>query len=75
MTTTTIDFEKASQKIIRVLRNRSDGKEGEELIRYIYNQAVDDAANFLHDLAPQNPMQSSALLGAEKEVRHWLRLR
>lgn len=59
-------------KIPDVLERRFKGKERNDLIRLVYNEAIDDAANFLKDLAPHNSAQSSTLLGAEQEVRAWL---
>lgn len=59
-------------KIPDVLERRFKGKERNELVRLVYNEAIEDAAIFLKDLAPHNPAQSSTLLGAEQEVRAWL---
>lgn len=43
-----------------------------DFTRLIYNHAIDDAANFLRDLAPQNPGQRLSLEAAEKSIRAWL---
>ncbi|NGX43708.1 MAG: hypothetical protein K940chlam7_02008 [Chlamydiae bacterium] len=75
MFTNIVDYEKASEKIIGVLRNRSYDKKGDDLIRYIYNEAIDDAANFIRDLAPKIPPKANTFYLAEKAIRHWLRLR
>lgn len=55
--------------IVTALVDRSSGMSESERVRYVYNQAVDDAANFLRDLAPHNPMQATVLLSAERELR------
>ena len=56
-------------EIIRVLKARTERVSEEERIRLVYNEAIDDAANFLRDLAPHNAMQAGTLLSAEREVR------
>jgi hypothetical protein len=69
------DFVRSSAGIVRVLLERANGKTGEDLVRFVYNEAIDDAANFAQDLVPHNPMQSSTLLAVGQELRHWLVLR
>jgi hypothetical protein len=69
------DFAAASTGIVRVLLERADGKTGEDLVRFVYNQAIDDAANFAQDLVPHNPAQAGTLRAVGQELRHWLVLR
>ena len=69
------DFAAASTGIVRVLLERADGKTGEDLVRFVYNQAIDDAANFAQDLVPHNPTQAGTLRAVGQELRHWLVLR
>jgi hypothetical protein len=71
-----VDFEKASEGIIATLKDRSSHlDELDNVIKYIYNEAIDDAANFTRDMANSNPRQRVAYVSLEKELRHWLRLR
>lgn len=55
--------------IIGVLSDQTASMSPQDRIRHVYNEAIDDAANFLRDLAPHNPMQSAVLLRAEQQVR------
>lgn len=69
MPITIADRERASKNIISALQERSSELEGDALIIYIYNQAIDDAAKFAADLAPHNPMASSTLYAVSKQIR------
>lgn len=53
--------------ILEVLQSQTENMSEVDRIRHVYNEAIDDAANFLRDLAPQNPMHAATLLSAEKE--------
>lgn len=55
--------------ILTVLQSDTASMSEADRIRHVYNEAIDDAANFLRDLAPHNPMQAATLLSAEQEVR------
>ena len=55
--------------IVGVLAQRSVGMSEQERIRYVYNEAVDDAANFLRDLVKHNPDCGLCLMRAYKSVR------
>lgn len=55
--------------IVQVLKKQTAAMSEEDRILHVYNEAIDDAANFLRDLAPHNPMQATTLLSAEREVR------
>jgi len=72
---TVIDFEKAANGIILALKERSGGMTELEQIRYVYNEAVDDAANFVKNMAKTNPQHAVAFRSLEAELRHWLTLR
>ncbi len=61
-----------ARKIIDVLIERSTDKDDWERTRYVYNNAIEDAANFLMDLIPHNPLNASALNAATNEIRKWL---
>jgi hypothetical protein len=69
------DFKNSSAGIVRVLLERADGKTGEDLVRFVYNEAIDDAASFARNLAPHNPAHAITLVAVEAELRHWLVLR
>jgi len=69
------DFERSSAGIIRVLLERANGKIGEDLVRFVYNEAIDDAATFARSLASHNPAHAITLVAVEAELRHWLVLR
>lgn len=71
-----VDFEKATKGIINALIKRSDVFDThEEIIKFVYNNAIDDAANFARDMAKSNPQHTLAFQALEKEIRHWLTLR
>lgn len=60
--------------ILDVLVQRSVGMSEQERIRYVYNEGVDDAANFLRDLVKHNPDCAVCLMRAEKSIRETLPL-
>lgn len=68
------DRKRASKKIVGALRERTSELEGDDLIRFVYNQAIDDASKYASDLAPRNPMSSSTLYAVAKEIRETLPL-
>ena len=70
-----VDMVAASAAVVQALLDRGAGKSPEDLVRYVYYEAIDDAANFARDLAPHNPLQASTLRAVETELRHWLCLR
>jgi hypothetical protein len=41
-----------------------------EMVKMIYNEAIDDAANFLSELSKSNPMQRTCLWAAEEMIRN-----
>lgn len=63
--------EKASKLIAEFLRVKTSELEleGDDLIRYVYNEAIDDAAKYASNLAPHNPMYASTLYAVAKEIR------
>jgi len=69
------DFEARCQLIAETIQRWVKDKEGLALIQAVYNEAIDDAANFLRDLAPHNPGAAPVLYGAELAVREWMPLR
>lgn len=71
---TEMDIERASKNIINALRKMTEDLEGDDLIRYVYNKAIEDAANFAVDVAPRNPMASSTLYAIANEIREKLPL-
>jgi len=68
---TSEDLEGA-MRIPEVLAIRFANLSGAELVRKVYNEAIEDAANFVRDLAPFNPDKQSTLLAAAGEIRTWL---
>jgi len=70
-----INFEKAANGIILALKTRSGGMTELEQIRFVYNEAIDDAANFTQNMAKTNPQHAVAFRSLEAELRHWLTLR
>jgi hypothetical protein len=74
-TPTAPDLVGGSTQIIEALLLRSREMSSAEVVKMVYNEAIDDAANFARDLAPHNPLQSTTLLAVERELRHWLVLR
>ena len=72
---TVIDFAKAADQIVLTLKARSAGMTDLERIRFVYNEAIDDAANFAKNMARTNPQHAVAFRSLEAELRHWLTLR
>jgi hypothetical protein len=60
--------------IAQVLETQSAAMESRERIRFVYNEAVDDAANFLRDLVAYNPDCAACLLRAAQSLRESLPL-
>ena len=63
---------KSARKIPGVLVHRSKQVSEYEQARYIYNEAISDAAEFLKVLSEKNPMSRSTLQTAVNEIRAWL---
>ena len=63
---------KSARKIPDVLVHRSKQMSEYERARYIYNEAISDAAEFLKVLSEKNPMSRGTLQSAENEIRVWL---
>lgn len=70
-----VDFEKAAEGIVDALENRSSDMSNRGRIHYVYNEAMDDAINFVHDLAKSNPQYRLAFISLERDMKHWLVLR
>ena len=64
-----------SWPIIARLLERSQHMTPKEMVKMVYNEAIDDAANFARDLAPHNPLLALTLRAVERELRYWLVLR
>lgn len=60
---------KASKIITDLLRVKTSNLESDDLIIYVYNEAIDDAAKYASDLAPHNPMYASTLYAVANEIR------
>lgn len=69
------NFLDASKNIVAVLKLKITGMEQDARIRFIYNEATDDAINFVDDMAKSNPQHRMAYVALAKELRHWLPLR
>ena len=63
---------KSARKIPDVLVHRTKQMSEYERARYIYNEAISDAAEFLKTLSEKNPMSRATLQSAENEIRAWL---
>ncbi|MBW8034850.1 MAG: hypothetical protein FVQ79_04180 [Planctomycetes bacterium] len=70
------EFKEHSVKIIKVLGEQAEiyGQDGLK-IKHIYNQAINDAVDFVGEMAKSNPQHRMAYMSLEKEIRHWLVLR
>lgn len=68
----TSDQLQSAMKIPEILGERYKDAPRPELIRIIYNEAIDDAANFVRDLAPHNPEERLTLEAAGREIRKWM---
>ncbi|KKL88746.1 hypothetical protein LCGC14_1921610 [marine sediment metagenome] len=75
MPITDSDYKQAGQQIVDMLGERGKNMERDDLICFVYNNAIGDAAKFVYDLAPHNPLVASTLLGASKDIREKLTLR
>jgi hypothetical protein len=62
----------SAMKIPEVLLVQSDGMDEIERIRFVYNNAIDDAANFASDMADTNPQYHLALKLVSDEIRKWM---
>ena len=63
---------KSARKIPDVLVHRTKQMSEYERARYIYNEAISDAAEFLETLSKKNPSSSGILRQAERQIRTWL---
>lgn len=70
-----IDFEKASRGIIATLRKQTSTMKLDEVIKHVYNSAIDDAAMFTQDMAKDNPQFTIAYTALERTLLEMLRLR
>ena len=70
-----VDFVKTAEGITAVLKERSKDLTEDERIRYIYNEAMDDAINFMAELGKRNPTLLVTCMALEREMREWLPLR
>ena len=72
MSKLTVDQVQSALKIPTVLLERSESMSDIERIRYVYNMAIDDAANFAMDMAKTNPQQRTTLESISAEIRNWM---
>ncbi len=63
------------QKIVYALETGSSELAEKDRIPYVYNMAMDDAAEFVKVLAEKNPAERLAFQRLEAEMRRWLPLR
>ena len=63
---------KSARKIPTVLVHRTKQMSEYERARYIYNEAISDAVEFLKTLAEKNPISRVTLQSAEMQIRAWL---
>lgn len=73
----TVSFVAASKKIVHALERFANNKnlEGDDRIRFIYNNAIEDAISFVRDMGNSNPDIRLACMRLENEMREWLPLR
>ena len=64
-----------SKGIVYALGIRSADMEPDELIRYVYNEAMDDAINWVNEMGKRNPDIQLACIRLEDSMREWLPLR
>jgi hypothetical protein len=57
-----------------ILQQMHGDKQGADFTKAVYNEAIDDAANFVRHLAAFNPAHAATLLAAQDEIRKWLPL-
>lgn len=62
----------SAKAIPGVLAERYKDAERVEFARLIYNEAIDDAVNFLKDIAPKNPEKRPTLEAAFRVIGAWL---
>ena len=72
MTELTKKQAESARKIVDVLLERSKQMGEKERIRYVYNNAIDDAADFAKDMASTNPMRAITLEAISREIRKWM---
>jgi len=70
-----IDFVKADNGIVDALSVRSLGMTDDERIRYVYNEAIDDATNWVVAMGEKNPDIRLACMRLEDSMLEWLPLR
>ena len=70
-----IDFVKAANGIVDALSVRSLGMTHDERIRYVYNEAIDDATNWVVAMGEKNPDILLACMRLENSMLEWLPLR
>ncbi len=70
-----VELIQISIRIIPVLRTRSAGMSEDDRILYIYNEAIDDAANFARDMGNTNPQHRLEFEALSREIRKWLTIR
>ncbi len=70
-----IDFVETTKKIVAQLNARSMGRNEDERIRYIYNEAINDAINWVAVMGEKNPDIYTACMRLEENMREWLPLR
>ena len=63
---------KSARNIPVVLVHRSKQMSEYERARYIYNEAISDAADFINTLSEKNPSVCATLQSAKNEIRAWL---
>ncbi len=64
-----------SKRIVAALNVRSMGMEHDERIRFVYNNAIEDAVNFVHAMGLKNSDNQLACMRLEREMKEWLPLR
>ncbi len=70
-----VDFVKASKGIVAALNTRSMGMTEDERIRYVYNEAMDDAINWVTEMGKKNPDIRMACYRLVDSMKEWLPLR
>jgi len=72
----TIDFVAGSEKIVRALERFADDKnlEGDDRIRFVYNNAIEDAINWVVEMGKSNPDIRLACMRLEENMRDYLPL-
>lgn len=70
-----LDIVGASREIAARLIEWTDGMEPEAAAARVYNEAIDDAINFVLVLATKNPKHRLAFYALVPEMRKWLPLK